>query len=195
MKEKTMVTQYLKTIFAMILSMVIVMTGGIEAFALGTTSETSLTPDEMRYITQKAQGIDPNNVDILTEVFGRGTKVPTKSTGLSYNFSASFAYGIYTNYCFNPPSNGKLKVSASVCWPQQYTLQKKFTVTLRKKGGKEVGSFSGYTKSIGKTGKFTYSADASKTFTNLDSKSSYYLYITKTSDGEYADLSGTVSAG
>ena len=66
MKEKTMVTQYLKTIFAMILSMVIVMTGGIEAFALGTTSETSLTPDEMRYITQKAQGIDPNNVDILT---------------------------------------------------------------------------------------------------------------------------------
>ena len=66
---------------------------------------------------------------------------------------------------------------------------------MRKKGGTEVGSFIGYTKSIGKTGKFTYSADASKIFTNLDSKSLYYLYITKTSDGEYADLSGTVSEG
>ncbi len=54
MKEKMMVTRHLKTMFALILSMVIVMTGGIEAFALGTTSDTSLTPDEMRYITQKA---------------------------------------------------------------------------------------------------------------------------------------------
>lgn len=195
MKEKTTVTRSLKIMFAMIMSMVIVMTGGIEAFALGTTSDTSLTPDEMRYITQKAEGIDPNNVDILTEVFGRGTKVPNKSIGLPYSFSANFAYGIYTNYYFNAPSSGKLKVSASVCWPQQYTLQKKFTVTLCKKGGKAIGSFSGYTKFNSKTNMYSFSASASKTFNDLDAKNSYYLYITKTSDGEYADLSGKVSAG
>lgn len=192
MKEKTMATRHLKTIFAMILSMVIVMTGGIEAFALGTNTDTDNNLCELVHIAQQAEGVNPNDTDILTETFGRGAKVPTSSTSLPYSFSGTYKVNLYTNYYFKPNSAGQIHVSATTSWPDNYTMQKEFTATLYKRRGSSVKTVNGLTTKIS-NGKYTQSAKLSYTFYGLDKNSYYYVLFSKTTDGISAGLSGRIS--
>lgn len=190
MKEKTTATRFLKIMFAMIMSMVIVMTGGIEAFALGEVSNTELS--NLVRIAQQAEGVSPNDTDILTETFDRGAKAPTSSTNLPYSFSGTYKVNLYTNYYFKPNSAGQIHVSATTTWPNNYTIQKEFTATLYKYKGGAIKTVSGLTNKTS-NGKYSQSAKLSYTFYGLDKNSYYYVYFSKTTDSISAGLSGKVS--
>lgn len=165
---------------------------GVSAYA----TESEDASDLMRQ-DQVFAGVDPASTDILVEDFARGTSAPKDQWNFSkgaYSFSAQFSVGVYTNYYFFPNASGKLKVTATAKWPNNYTTPKKVTITLYKKSTlvKEVDSASGYTNSTS-NGLYSSKASVSKTFTGLDPNAYYYVRITKTTDDITAELNGTVS--
>lgn len=177
---------------AIILTVTMFSIFGANAYAVESEDVTDLISQ-----AQVFEGVNPASTDILIEDFSRGTSVPTNQWNFSkgaYNFSAQFYVNVYTNYYFFPNASGKLKVTAAVVWPNNYTVQKKLTISLFKKGGgaTPVGTVFGYTNLMS-NGLYSSGASASKTFSGLDPNAYYYVGISKTTDSITAGLSGTVS--
>lgn len=183
-----------KKIYTIILAVMLCSIVGTSAFAAENVNVENKWIDSGITTNNDAE----NNVDILVEDFSRGTKAPTaykNISGTGYNFSGTYAYALYTNYYFSPNSSGKLKIRASTTWPDQYTVQKGMTIKVIEKSSKKtVKTCTATTTKMSDTSQlYNWTASGTWTVSGLDKDKFYYLYISKTSDGEECSLSGTVS--
>ena len=139
---------------------------------------------------------DPTNADILIEDFTRSNKKPTQFLDLSsqdYDVEGEFKVRVYTNYYFYPNSNGEIRWSFQLEYPDDFVTQKiltvncwdrttdtKVTSTTFRSEKLSNGLYSGYIS----TGSY-------KTY-NLDPTHHYYYELVKEADNEIADLTGTI---